>query len=236
MLVAAVIAAAILGSLSPPTPKANLIVAGALVLVAVATAWVLASIGLQGGRRASFVLGLAMPLILVIAFLDYPLDTGSRLASRWSRGEPAWQQSVPGKESGITRGLSDGLEWLRGHTQRSAVVAVNNFDINPGFPRYFYYAAFGERTTFIGGWAYSERAAPVLKGKPLPPDLVSRAQTSLGASLGDPAALQALASAGVNYLLVDKLNAQYGDAAKVGALIKPVFENNAVAIYPLTGL
>lgn len=233
VLAAFVVGAIVLRTFSEPSPVAALITAWALVAVAVAAATAGGARRFPAGRRLSTVVGLALPLLLVVAFLDFPVDTGSRLSERWSRGDPAWHESIPGEESGMTTELRDGLLWLRDNTPESAIVASNNVFISPGFARYFYYAAFGERPTYIGGWQYSERGVVQLEGKPVPPELIQRVEAGWAAAVGVPAAIDALRADGVDYLIVDKLNGQYADTAKLDERLKPSFANDAVAVYAL---
>ena len=50
--------------------------------------------------------------------------------------------------------LYGAMAWIRDNTPEDAVIAVNNEE---GLE--FGYAAFTERRTFLGGWAYSDKAS-----------------------------------------------------------------------------
>lgn len=233
LLLAVAGAALILRTFEEPLPSGALVAGGLIAVIALGVAVGIGLWRFPVGHRVTGIIGLAIPLLLFVAFLDFPIDTGSRLSDRWSNGDRAWHESAPGEEAGMTTQLREGLLWVRDNTPDSAVVASNNVFISPGFARYFYYAAFGERPTYIGGWQYSERGFVELEGKPVPPELVERVQTSWAAAVGVPAGLEALRADGVDYLIVDKLNGQYADTAKLDEQLKPSFSNDAVAVYAL---
>jgi hypothetical protein len=230
VVVATAAAVLVVRARDPTTPFAALMAAWVLVALVIAVAF---AVGRGSANRGAVVVGVAVPLLFLLAFVDYPLDTAKRLGSRWRHGAPAWYEPVPHQQSGITRDLRSGLLWLRANSPKTAVVAVNNMFVSPGFPRYFYYAAFSERRTYIEGWDYSERGLRTQRGEPLPEDLQDRVRASYAAAIGYPAGLRALQERRVDYLVVDKLQGQYADPAAVEKFVKPVFDNDAVAIYKL---
>lgn len=233
MAAAALIGAAALHERDGRTAFPAAITAFLLVGLAIAIALYIGARRFSVSDRRVGVVGMAIPLILFVSFVDYPLDTGWRLGSRWSRGAPAWHEAIPFRESGLTRDLRAGLLWVRDHTPKSSVIAVNNMFIQPGFSRYFYYAAFSERRTYIEGWDYSERGLRTQRGEPLPDDLQQRVRTSWSAALGDPQALDVLRADGVDYLVIDRRQGQYANVPNVNKVLKPSFTNRAVAVYPL---
>lgn len=236
VLLGAVVGAAVLGGAASPTAIGVLVVAGVLVALAVVVAALVARRQAVPGSRVRTCTALVIPLLLALTFLDYPVDTGARLWPHWKHGEHAWASSRPGVENGMTGGLRDGLIWVRDHSSPSAVIAVNNFWTFPGVPRYFYYSAIAERRAYLEGWGYSNEGLPEVTGGSLPQWLIDRGSASLGGALGQRTALDALRGDGVRYLVVDKLNSRYVGDQALDALIRPRFQNDAVAVYDLSAL
>ena len=142
----------------------------------------------------------------------------------------------------MTPELYGAMEWIRDNTADDAVIAVNNDEALE-----FAYAAFSERRTLLGGWAYSlpvrESGYAAVEdgfsvgvagsaGKELfGPRVRLNDSTFLRA---DPHAIGALAGDhGVRYLVVDEVN---GFPADLGALLQvaqPVYEAPGVTVLEL---
>jgi len=64
----------------------------------------------------------------------------------------------------LTRGLYQGLQWVRVHSPDDAVMAVNNHWVAKGPARgadWLYYSAFAERRVFLEGWLYTGKSMQV---------------------------------------------------------------------------
>jgi hypothetical protein len=179
--------------------------------------------------RRPFAVRRLLVAVLAAAVLNVPLDVGPGLLSRWREG------ALYDREPGLTRGLHDGLEWLRDRTSPDAVIAVNGYDLKPGTSRYdnFNYSAFAERRTFLEGWLYANRkldSGPEadISGPAMPYSERFRLNEAVFRR-GDRTALRALVrDYGVRYLVVDRL---HGGAGEVSGLGRLVFSNRDVAIY-----
>lgn len=131
----------------------------------------------------------------------------------------------------LTPGLNEALVWIRDHSDSGAVLATSN----PA-PLSFDYAAFGERRVFLGGWAYSERSraagfAAVASGAVNP--YGDRLAVNEAAFAGDPAAIAALRAAGVDYLLIDRVNGATVDPADLAGAGRVVFAGADATIIEL---
>lgn len=122
----------------------------------------------------------------------------------------------------LTPGLDQALGWVKDNTESGAIVATSN----PA-PLSFDYAAFGERRVFLGGWAYSENSREVgfnavVSGAVNP--YGDRLAVNEAAFAGDPAAIEALRDAGVDYLIVDRVNGDAVDPAALTDVGRVVFD------------
>jgi len=157
----------------------------------------------------------------------------------------------------LTKGLYEGLLFLRDHTPIEAVVAVNRmqFKLDSGTTTddgYLYYSAFSERRMFYEGWdntgshqAYLAKTIRALKSRldrqqalyearRLAPDPYPERTAVLQRLFqeSDPAAFAQVASANhVNYLLVDKVNGL--PVQPPSEAVELVFRNPAVEIYKI---
>ncbi len=162
---------------------------------------------------------------------DLPLDYGNRF-HRYLSGEAIYATT----NQNLTRDLWKGLVWARDHLPKNAVLAVNNQSLGAsGDWRYFYYSAFAERHTFLGGWMYSDRTHAVgyddvSRGKvhPFPDRLALNNEVF---STGGATAIASLHSRGVTHLLVDKVHGHRVEALETAAT--RVFSNNDVDIYAI---
>jgi hypothetical protein len=194
----------------------------------------LAALAIVTRRAPPALRGLAVRLLLVCvlaaAALNVPLDLGQGLFDAW-RGS----RSFYDRGTGLTRGLYQGLEWLRHRTAPDDVIAVSNYSLDPRKPAFddLYYSAFAQRRTFLEGWLYSIKEQrlgdSVITGPNMPyPDRL-RLNDALF-QRGDRNALRTLVrSYGVRYLLVDLVHG--GHVKPVAALGRLVFSNSDVAIY-----
>jgi hypothetical protein len=128
---------------------------------------------------------------------------------------------------GLTSALYTGLIWVRSHTSRCDVLAVNNHFSGPdrSEPDYLYYSAFTERRVFLEGWTYTSQET--LGHEPFP----ERQALNARAVSGSPVALRTLARDGVSYMLIDKLHG--GGAPEPASVSRLVFANSALDVYRL---
>ena len=131
----------------------------------------------------------------------------------------------------LTPGLDQALVWVRDNTDPDATVATSN----PA-PLSFDYAAFGERPVFLGGWAYSEYSREagfnaVASGAVNP--YGDRLAVNQAAFAGNPAAIEALRDAGVDYLLIDKVNGVTVDPAALTEVGRVVFDGDDATVIEL---
>lgn len=147
------------------------------------------------------------------------------------------RQAVPrDSEShpGITAALYRGLAWVRGHTGRCDVLAVNTHDFRaPGATSatldsgYYYYSAFGERQVLFESWIMETQAQR--RGQPYPALYALNSEATLRA---EPTAVRKLARLGVSYILIDKSHG--GDVREPSSVSRLVFSNSALDVYRLT--
>jgi hypothetical protein len=168
--------------------------------------------------------------ILAAAALNVPLDIGPGLFNRWRGG------TLYDREPGLTSGLNEGLEWLRGRARPEAVIAVNGYNLKPGVPRYdnLNYSAFAERRTFLEGWLYANktlRAGPEadISGPAMPYPERLRLNEAVFRRADRTALRTLVRDYGVRYLVVDRLQGPV--AKKLSGLGRLVFSNSDIAIY-----
>ena len=135
------------------------------------------------------------------------------------------------------------MAWIRDNTPEDAVIAVNNAEALE-----FGYAAFSERRTFLGGWAYS---LPVREGgyeavkhglhDGCGADLAGRGAVPARCALNDdafedadPQAISELEDDyGVRYLVVDETNGFPADLEALREAATPVYEAPGVTVLEL---
>jgi hypothetical protein len=170
---------------------------------------------------------------LVLGLLNTPLDWFPTLAGKSKDIPSAQDQGL----TGLTAGLYQGLLWIRGNTDSSAVLAVSNHSIYPDNrdSKYFYYSAFAERRVVLESWDYTPQTAA--QGKfsldaahtPFPRRLRLSDAAIRGA---DEIAMRTLArDYGARYLVVDKV---HGTASRwLPARARHVFANGDIDVYAL---
>jgi hypothetical protein len=235
MLGAAVVAAVILRHVHHPVVGAVIPAYGLIALAGLLAYWVTRSV--HGRLRLDLWIAAGLALLLILGALDFPVDTGGQLLPAWAHGRHAWKSSDPAVERGISRDLRSGLLWVKDNTPTSSLIAVNNFihlpHASPYYrSRYYYYSAYAERPVLFQSWGYTSAVLPLLhEGGTLPKSFIDKRTASFDAAQNDPAAIQRLKGYGVDYLVVDKVNARYSPA--LDRRIRPSFENDAVAVYRL---
>ena len=210
------------------TGAAYLLLAAGLALLAVL------ALRLPRARRG-FAWLLVCVAVAVAAALDIPLDHAPRSVLRPPDRAPlfVWQ-SEPQMASGLYRGLV----WIREHTSRGAVLAVDNYHERLQYgrrPQYFYYSAFAERRVFLEGWLATPRAwklggeeVAVGRKMPFPRRLALNEAVFRRADRG---ALRTLArNHGVRYLVADRVRGGRV-SPRLPRLARVVFSNDAVAVY-----
>jgi hypothetical protein len=173
---------------------------------------------------------------IAIGALNVPLDVFPPVAKRWRDHQPLYDPAGHNGRIGITADLYRGLSWVRDHTGKDDVIAVNMHygDAGQTDPRLFYFSAFTERRVFLESWAYNVRAYEVgydrvarLEVNPFP----ERLRLNDAVFAGSRAAADELRERyGVRYLVVDRLN---GGAQDLSAFARPVFRNRAALVYAL---
>jgi hypothetical protein len=233
LLCAAGVLAVVIGLWRSSTTVGLLPAYAFLACIVVLTAWLLRrrvpGITLYA-RRETLTLG-----AVVLACLTLASELSEQTAptiDHWLRGERAFEPSGVSSHRGITTGLLRGLQWLRHHTQPSAVIAVNNHDLGGnGGSRYVYYSAFGERQVFLESWQYTPQGARYVSlgrtASPFPHLLEINDAAVLHAS---PAAISLLHDRyGVRYILIDRLHGPaFPDLARVA---RPVYSNPDVSLF-----
>ena len=183
---------------------------------------------------------IAMTTLVVLGFLSLggpAFATVAKLRLHLIRGVGSSTVSTVPE---VTHDLFEGLQWVRANTDKNAVLAVNNYyeqrvKAAPGYDaRYFYYAAFAERRTFLSGWLYSNQThrvglEKVIRGQvhPFPERLKLNERVFQKA---DPFALSIMAKQyGVTYLIVDRAHGKSNPALK--SIARLVFSNSDMDIY-----
>jgi hypothetical protein len=172
---------------------------------------------------------LLVSMAVLAAAVNVPLDTIAPLASAHRAGG-----SLSAGDD-VTPALHAGLAWIRGHTAKDDVIAVNNQNTNRGRFDNFVYSAITERRVFLEGWLYS---IPSLRGSYSDAARGRRTPFSSRQGLndavfgGDAGAAETLTRRyGVRYLVVDKL---HGTGAKrARRLGRLVYSNPAVDVVAL---
>jgi hypothetical protein len=167
-------------------------------------------------------LGCAQSIVLAVP------QTWSTLLDR--QAAPRNSPSHPG----MTAALYRGLVWVREHTGRCDVLAVNTHDVRGAGAKggtvdsgYFYYSAFTERRVIMESWIATSRGQ---HGEQPYPALY--ALNSAATLRGDPTAVRALARRGVTYILIDK--SHEGRVRESASVSRLVFANSALDVYRLT--
>jgi hypothetical protein len=135
---------------------------------------------------------------------------------------------------GMTATLYRGLVWVREHTGRCDILAVNSHDVRTAGTtagridsEYFYYSAFTERQVLLESWIATPEGQ---HGKQPYPALY--ALNSAATLRVDPTAVRALARRGVSYILIDKTHG--GRVREPVSVSRLVFSDSALDVYHLT--
>lgn len=235
-VVAAGIATALVGSGSlayshfhATNAKTFAIVTLALVLLIaflVAVAW---REGRSGGRAWAGPVAVVAVTLVVAGMFDAPGDV-VEAADSGLRGDRLYQVPDPPALREINSEVLAAMAWLRGASDVDDVLIVNNQRRTTGTggpdARYFDYAAFAERRTFLGGWYYSPLGLATDSG-PLRERIRINRAVLRARSCED--LNSALAEASAQFVLYDHIN---GSASEpLGRFIDPVYESPNFAIY-----
>jgi hypothetical protein len=176
--------------------------------------------------RTIRILACALPLLLTLGLVR---SLGAPAPEVWSTMLGKQVAVDSGEHRGITATLYHGLLWVRDHTNRCDILAVNNHSTSAGKTdsKYFYYSAFTERSVYLESWAYT--SVGTYGGQPYPRRL---ALNNRAVSRAEPDALRELAQQGVDYVLIDKLHG--ADATEPASVSRLVFSNSALDVYRLT--
>jgi hypothetical protein len=237
-LVAGGIAAAVIHVSGPGTASL-----GRLELGYGIAALAIAALGLFASRLPRFRMagagaGIALLAAISLGLLNTPLDEGPPLAQRLEDGETTYVQDSP-TTRGLTRDLYDGLLWVRDHSDKDEVIAVNNhfLDAAGHDSRYWYYTAFTERRAFLEAWIGTIDTIKigfvrVASGEQVPYPVRRRLNAAVF-ERADPAAIAELRTRyGVRLLLVDKV---HGSASpRLRDFGNLVFSNPALDVYRLS--
>lgn len=186
----------------------------------------------RGLRRREYALALVL-MATTAGALDVPLDVGPEAIGHLQDGTAFYDQSA----TGLNRGLYDGLEWIRTHTNDDAVLAVNNYYDGTGphrQPTYVDYGAFAERRVFLEGWLSNAKSwnsgANNVPGARRTPFQYRLHLNNAVFRQADSRALGVLVDDyGVRYLVDDRV---HGTASrKLGELARVAYENSAVIVY-----
>ena len=172
-------------------------------------------------------------VVVAIGALDIPLDQGPNAVDRLRSGAPFHNAY----ETGLSRGLYQGLSWIRTNTSTDAVLAVNNYrERNAHYygATYFYYSAFSERRVFLEGWLFTVASWNILGEDALTSKRVPFPERyRLNEAVfkrADPNALNVLVrDYGVRYLVADKVQGTFTPA--LSRLGRVAFDNPAVTVY-----
>jgi hypothetical protein len=242
-LVASALLAGALAALIIYVPGADKAGLGHLALGYAIAALAIAALALRASRtalrrKATAGAGVALLLAISLGLLNTPLDNGVPVAEKLDADQPLYQADDPTVNRGLTRDLYDGLRWVRDHTEKDSVIAVNNHSLDAAGQHsvYFYYTAFAERRAFLESWQYTNASQEIgYERVGLGEELPFGHRRKLNAAAFDRASPEALEKMrteyGVDYLLVDKLHG--GASPKLRRLGDPTFENGALAVYRL---
>jgi hypothetical protein len=172
-------------------------------------------------------------VVIAIGALDIPLDQGPNAIDRLRSGASFHNAN----ETGLTRGLYQGLDWIRQNTSTNAVLAVNNYrERGPSYDgaTYFYYSAFSERRVFLEGWLFTVASWNILGENALTSKRVPFPERyRLNEAVfkhADANALRVLVREyGVRYLVADKVQGSFTPA--ISRLGRVAFDNPAVTVY-----
>ncbi len=134
-----------------------------------------------------------------------------------------WQTEQPNL---VTYEEYEAYEWIRKNTEENSLL-VSNVMLRPNHGRSFVTGAFSERHLWLEGWEYGYAVRTA--------DEVSRQQDITARAMeNDAVAIGTLVNEGVDYLVQIK---QISPGFRLGAQFGcPVFENNGVCIYQLSGI
>jgi hypothetical protein len=237
-LVGGGIAAAIIYVPDPDTASLGRLALGYGAAAAAVVALALVASRLPGFRTARVGAGIALLLTMSLGLLNTPLDEGTPLAQRLDHGETPYIQDSP-TTRGLTRELYEGLRWVRDHSGKDEVIAVNNhfLDAEGHDSRYWYYTAFTERRALLEAWIGTIDTIKigfvrVASGEEVPYPVRRRLNAEVF-DRADPAAIETLRTRyGVRLLLVDKV---HGSASpRLGEYGPLVFRNSALDVYRLS--
>ncbi len=170
--------------------------------------------------------------VLLLAVLGCAESIALAVPGTWRT--VADRQTVPRdspSSPGMTAALYQGLIWVREHTDRCDVLAVNTPEIVSATSSkpdsgYFYYSAFTEREVFFESWVMTIQGQHGEQPYPQLFELNREATT-----LARPAAVRELARRGVSYILIDKTHG--GAAQEPPSVSRLVFANSALQVYRL---
>jgi hypothetical protein len=208
-------------------------------------ALVICALALWAGRSArgrmtssvaGFGAGVALLLTISIGLLNTPLDVGVPVVDKLKAGEKLYPPDDPALSRGLSPGLYVGLRWVRDHSGKDDVIAVNNHSLDAGGldSRYFYYTAFTERRAFLESWLYTPEAQKLGYDRVANGEVTAYpARQALNRAVFDTADAGALRELrddyGVDLLLVDR---RHGTATpSLRRIAQPVFENSALIVY-----
>jgi hypothetical protein len=206
-------------------------------------AWYAAAYGLVGGAvvlailwvgrdrtwnvpsHATRVLACGIPLLLALGLVEPLATTAPGLLGAVFRRPVGTPDSA--LNPGLTSPLYKGLMWVREHTNRCDVLAVNSHYREGSVDSdYLYYSAFTERRVFLESWLVTP--AGLNGGQPFPGRFALNSMATLH---GSPAALRELARLGVRYVLIDKTHE--GRVQEPASASRLVFRNSALDVYRL---
>lgn len=176
--------------------------------------------------RATRILACAIPLVVTMGLVK---SLGLAVPDAWDTLLDRLVTVDSSEHRGMTAALYRGLLWVRDHTSRCDILAVNNHSTSARETdsKYFYYSAFSERSVYLESWAYTSAGA--YGGQPFPTRLALNDRALLR---GAPDALRELAQQGVSYVLIDTIHGI--GAAEPASVSELVFSNSALHVYRLT--
>ncbi|MBK8293959.1 MAG: hypothetical protein IPK93_03955 [Solirubrobacterales bacterium] len=212
------------GEIEPGNLARGLLVGYGILVGGMVLLWLAARHFLRGvGGGVAVVLALAFIMVGMIdmprAFLDPSLS---------SRSEPT-------EGYRMTPDLYGGLRWLKNNTPEDTAVIVNNQrgESATGYTNAYDYAAFSERHYFLAGWGYSLATRDAGYDRVLAGfnPFADRQALNDRAFAGDEAAIEKLKSEyGVEYAVVDGINGDPDDLAKLKPFGTVVYQETGVAV------
>ena len=127
----------------------------------------------------------------------------------------------------LTAGELEAMEWIRDHTPKDSVLAVDRQSLRSGGVtseddcRFFYYSAFSERSVYLEGFSYSDADSGLIEERLA---VNNRIYKATGSDFRE-----AVREAGVDYIVVTKRLAEA--AGGLEGAVKPVFSNEDIEIY-----